>query len=194
MARPVVSIFAGSSTPSDPAIMVAAVELGTKLGKAGYDIVYGAGTQGVMGAVAKAAQAAGATVTALFLQKYAHEEQLPGAIMVPVKDEQDRFDKLSTLGSPVAFFMLPGGPGALREALQGLEKAVYEDGPPVVLVKVGPYLDGIRDYFDHAVAAGLIKASKKDKLKLWSVDRDLAEVLPLGDNPPQTKGFIAKTP
>jgi cytokinin riboside 5'-monophosphate phosphoribohydrolase len=174
-ARPSVSIFAGSSLPKDPVIMEAATQLGRKLGEAGYDVVYGGGTQGVMGEVARAAQAAGAAVTALCLEKYSYEEQLAGATIVPVRDEQDRFDKLSTLGNPVAFFVLPGGPGALREALQGLEKAVYENGPPVILVQAGAYLDGIKQYFDLALAGGLIKGDKKDKLRLWAVDRDIAE-------------------
>jgi uncharacterized protein (TIGR00730 family) len=193
MARPVISIFAGSSTPSDPRIMEAATALGKKLGEAGYDIVYGGGAQGVMGAVAKAALAAGAGVTALCLEKYAHEEQLPGAVCLPVRDEQHRFELLSTHGNPVAFFALPGGPGALREALQGLEKAVYEDGPPVVLVKVGGYLDGIKDYFDLAVGAGLIKASRQDKMRSWSVDGDVtAAISPSA--PTVAQGFSVKTP
>lgn len=177
--RPTVTVFAGSGTPNDPAIMNAARQLGATLGQAGYDIVYGGGDKGVMGETAQAAQEAGAHVTAIFPSIYAAEQQLPGAEVIHVATEQDRFQKLSTHNNPVAFFVLPGGPGALREAMQGLEKAVYEDGPPVILVQTGGYLDGIRHYFDHAVAAGFIKASKKDALKTWSATSDLSNVLPL---------------
>lgn len=177
--RPMISIFAGSSTPKDPAIMEAAALLGKKLGEAGFDLVYGAGTGGVMGAVAKAAQAAGAHVTAVVLHQYREEEQLPGATIVNVMTEQERFQILSTHRSPVAYFALPGGPGSLRETLQQLEKGVYEGNrAPVVLVQVGQYLDGIKQYFDAAIAAGLIKPDKKDRLKLWPATGDLAEVVP----------------
>ena len=177
--KPVVAIFAGSSTPRDPAIMEAAALLGKKLGEAGFDLVYGAGTGGVMGAVAKAAQAAGAHVTAVVVHQYRDEEQLPGATLVNVMAEQERFDILSTYRSTVAFFALPGGPGSLRETLQQLEKGVYEGSPaPVILVQVGRYMDGIKQYFDEAIAAGLIKPDKKDKLKLWPATGRLADVIP----------------
>ncbi|TAL37159.1 MAG: hypothetical protein EPN97_05700 [Alphaproteobacteria bacterium] len=177
--RPIVAIFAGSSTPKDPAIMEAATLLGKKLGEAGFDLVYGAGTGGVMGAVAKAAQAAGAHVTAVVLHQYRDEEQLPGATVINVMTEQERFHILSTHRSPLAYFALPGGPGSLRETLQQLEKGVYEGNTaPVVLVQVGQYLDGIKQYFDAAIAAGLIKPDKKDRLKLWPATGDLADVVP----------------
>ena len=174
--RQQICIFAGSGTPSDPAIMAAAQKLGTQLGEGGYDLVYGGGTGGVMGAVAQAACAAGADVTAVTLEKYSHETQIDGAKVHTVVTEAERF-KYFSASAPAAYFVLPGGPGSLREALQGLEEAVYGTGAPVILVKVGAYLDGIKQYFDLAVAAGMIKADKKDCLKIWSVDKGLDTVL-----------------
>lgn len=168
--KPVVAIFAGSSTPQDAKITAAAKDLGTKLGLAGYDITYGGGLQGVMGEVAKAAAAAGAKVTAVVLARYAHEEQLPGATMIPVETEQERFKTMTTLNAPLGFFALPGGPGTMREVMQGLELAVYDGGPPVILVKVGAYLDGLKATFDTAVAGGLIKPAQAGKLQLWSLE------------------------
>jgi len=182
MSRPVVALFAGSSTPKDPVVMAAAEALGTALGRQGFDLIYGAGTQGVMGAVAKAAAAAGSHVTAVVLEKYAHEEQIAGSTLIAVKTEQERFALLSSHGNPVACLVMPGGPGSVREALQGLEKAVYENGAPVVLVEAGPYLDGIRQYFNHAVAAGMIRADRADKLRSIAPDGDLRALLGLGQN------------
>jgi uncharacterized protein (TIGR00730 family) len=177
--KPIITIFAGSSTPKDPAILEAAVQLGRKLGEAGFDIIYGGGSNGVMGAVAKAAQAAGSHITAVVLHQYRDEEQLPGAEQIPVMTEQERFHLLSTHRSPAAYFALPGGPGSVREMLQQLEKCVYEGvTSPIVLVQVGAYLDGIQQYFDAAITAGLVKPDKKDRLKLWPVSGDLAEVIP----------------
>jgi len=177
MTRPVVALFAGSSTPRDPAVMAAAQVLGRALGAQGFDLNYGAGTQGVMGAVAEAAAQAGSRVTAVVLEKYAHEAQLPGASLLHAVTEQERFHLLSTHNNPLACLVMPGGPGALREALQGLEKAVYENGPPVVLVEAGPYLDGIAHYFNNAVAGGLIRADRAGKLKTLAPGADLRQVL-----------------
>lgn len=177
MSRPVIALFAGSSTPKDPAIMAAAEKLGRMLGAQGFDLIYGAGTQGVMGAVAKAAAAAGSHITAVVLDKYAHEEQIAGATLIKVVSEQERFALLSSHGNPVASLVMPGGPGALREALQGLEKAVYENGAPVVLVDIGNYLSGIRQYFAEAVAGGLIREDRAGKLLSMPPDGDLKALL-----------------
>lgn len=177
--RPKITVFAGSGTPQDSQILLAAETLGQRLGEAGYDLIYGGGTMGVMGAVAAAAQKAGAQVTAVTLQKYAQEPQLDKAEVFVVEDESARFKLLTTHGNPVAFFVLPGGPGSLREALQGLEMAVYENGPPVILVQVDDYLDGISHYFNRAVESGLIKKGKEHCLKLWSPQKALPDFLDL---------------
>jgi predicted Rossmann-fold nucleotide-binding protein len=141
-----------------------------------------------MGAVAEAAQAAGANVTAVTIEKYAHEPQLGGVKIIPVKTEAARFNSFLA-EQPVALFVLPGGPGSLREAMQGLENAIYENGPPVILVKVGQYLKGIKQYFNQAVLGGMVKAEKKDCLKVWTVGTPLKNVVqgsPAATSPPPT--------
>ncbi len=170
---PTVGIFAGSKNPTDPAILLAATQLGRKLAEAGYDIVYGGGTQGVMGAVARSALAAGGKVTAVVLEKYKDENQFEGANTLFVKTEQERFVALTTYNNPVASFAMPGSAGSMREVFQALESAIYENGPPVVLVQVGKYQDGLKEAFDLSVAAGMTKADKQDRLRLWPVTAPL---------------------
>lgn len=191
---PTVSIFAGSKTPTDPAIIDAAKTLGHKLAIAGYGIVYGGGTQGVMGAVAGAAIAAGGKVTAVVLEQHKHETQFEKADIITVDTEQDRFKALVSHDNPVAGFALPGSAGTIREAMQGLELAVYENGAPVILVQVGSYMDGLKEAFDHSVAAGLTRPEKQDKLKLWPVSGDLSDVLPPSAPPSGGGAALKKTP
>ena len=74
--------------------------------------------QDAVRAIAKAALEAGAEVTAVVLKKYDYEEQLPGAKLIFVETEQERFKELTTLNNPVACFALPGGAGTLREVMQ----------------------------------------------------------------------------
>ncbi len=193
--RPVVCLFAGSSTPKDPVILQAAQTLGTALGAQGFDLIYGAGTQGVMGAVAQAAAKAGSNITAVVFQKYAHEEQIPGATLIPVDTEQERFAAFMAAKNLVACLALPGGPGSLREALQGLEAAVYEDAAPLILVEAGPYLDGIKHYFAHAVEGGLIRPDRQAKLKTMAPDADLRQILAApASQAPQPQTGTKKTP
>lgn len=175
--RPMICAFAGSATPTDSRIIASARDLGAALGAEGFDLVYGGGKNGVMGAVACAALAAGARVSIIVPKMYEDWEHPPGVPVTVVETEADRFTAMAVQSNPVALFALPGGPGALREVMQGLERAIYEDGPPVVLAKTGDYLDGIRHYFDHAVSAGLIKASKAHCLKDWQPGQPIRSVL-----------------
>ncbi len=164
-----VTLFAASKLPRGATIAAAAEELGQKLAIAGFDINYGGGTGGLMGKAAGAAADAGGRINAFVLERYADEEQIPGANIVRINTEQERFSLMSTYQKPVAMIVLPGGPGALREALQALEAAVYDQGPPVILIKVGSFLNGIKDFFEQAVGEGLVREEHKDKLKLLTV-------------------------
>lgn len=177
---PTVAVFAGSKTPTDPEILKAATVLGRKLAEAGYEISYGGGIQGVMGAVARAALAAGGKVNSVMLEKYADEPQFPGANVIHVKTEQERFQVLMSYNNPVLSFAMPGSVSTMREVFQALEAAIYENGNPVVLVQTGSvkYPDGLKDAFDLSILAGLTKGDKADKLKIWPATGDLAEVLP----------------
>ncbi len=176
MTKPKICVFAGATMPTDPAIVDAARQLGALIGQGGYDLMYGGGMTGVMGAVSQAAQQAGAGIVAITLRQYAHKPQLPGAQVTVVETELERYH-LFRREEPCAKFVLPGGPGSLREALQGLETAVYEDGPPVILVQVGGYLDGIKLYYERALTAGLIATPRKDCLRVWMPGDALGTVL-----------------
>jgi len=57
-----VCVFCGSSPGNDPAYLAAARATGTELARRGLTLVYGAGSVGLMGAVADAALAAGGSV------------------------------------------------------------------------------------------------------------------------------------
>jgi hypothetical protein len=51
-----------------------------------------------------------------------------------------------------------------------------------VLVEAGPYLDGVRQYFNHAVAAGMIRSDRAHKLLGMKPDGDLRQLFGLGQN------------
>ena len=57
-----VAVFCGSRPGADPAFLAAARALGAGLARAGIRLVYGGGKNGMMGAMADAALAAGGTV------------------------------------------------------------------------------------------------------------------------------------
>ena len=71
MANPSIAVFCGASFGNDPKFAEAARAIGAGLAEMGATLVYGGGTPGLMGEVAKAAQAGGAPIQGIipaFLQ------------------------------------------------------------------------------------------------------------------------------
>lgn len=175
--KPVMCVMAGSSDPADPLIKHIAEILGQRIGAEGYDIIYGGGTSGVMGCVATSARDAGANVRAITLEKYSHEPQIVGANISVVTTEAERFAAFAATENLAAFIALPGGPGSIREVMQALELAVYENGAPVILAQTADYLDGIEHYFQRALEAGMIKPEKANCLRTWNPHLTLVQII-----------------
>jgi hypothetical protein len=182
--KPRLSVFAAAAMPRDLEIISAAEALGWTIGFGGYDVIVG-GAIGLMGVVARAAQSHGSHVTIVNLVQYQHEEQLPGATTVFVENEAARFAVMAMDSKPERLFVLPGGPGTLVEGMSAIFKAVYESGPPVVLVKVKDYLDGITHYFNRAVQAGMIKSERAHVLQEWKYGDGIYPGVPLKTQPPK---------
>lgn len=174
MSYKTVAIFAGSSLPQDDALVTAAETLGAALAQAGFTINYGAGLNGLMGIVAQAALAAGGPVNAFVLERYVTQEQLAGATLLSQKTVFEHYLGMATHQEPRALLMLPGGAGALREAMLGLEAAIYDNGPPVILIRIGRYMDGLMDWFSEALKNGLIGPQHKDRLLCLDVAETMA--------------------
>ena len=62
-----ICVFCGSSYGNDPAFRDAARTIGTGIAKAGWSMVFGGGGNGLMGDVARAAQAGGAAVQGIII-------------------------------------------------------------------------------------------------------------------------------
>jgi uncharacterized protein (TIGR00730 family) len=173
MTKNAIVLFAGSSLSNDPLLAETAAALGKAVATAGYELLYGAGNKGLMGLAAQSALDHGGSVTGIVMKRYADETQPAGARLLPVDSEQERFD-LFRAAKPALYVALPGGPGTMREVLQAVEAAVYEGDAPVVLIKAGNYMDGLKSFFDQSVAAGLIRSEHAGALQLLDVPQAMA--------------------
>lgn len=165
--KKLITLFAGSSLGNDDTIARSADALGKAIGQEGFDLIYGGGTGGIMGRCAQVAQDNGARIIAVPTLKYSHEPQLPNATVKIAETDAERFNIMVKKLAPVAIFALPGGPGTLRESLQGLEDGIYNDGAPLIISTETNHLRGIQDYFQASVQTGLIPAERASKLREW---------------------------
>lgn len=191
--KPIVAVFANAKEPKERfygkrRIRRAAELLGQKLGEAGYDVLYGGGSMGVMGWVTNMAHNFGSQIYSLVMKRFAGDKEATPAIILdnesvneyqrmPKFCHPNQTEKGAELGlkDPEAFFVLPGGSGTMRELTQAIEEIAYNNGPPVIVVKVGRWNRGIIKDFDRAVKAGAIKKECYGKVRIWNPKKPLSK-------------------
>ncbi|MEU9923034.1 TIGR00730 family Rossman fold protein [Streptomyces griseoluteus] len=133
-----VCVFCGFSPGVGPRYLEAAGQLGARLGRRGHRLIYGAGTGGLMGAVAAGAAAEGGSIVGLipdFLRVREQADELPGQRLILTGDLLER--KRRMIEEADGFIALPGGYGTLDEVLEVISmKALGILSAPLVLLNV----------------------------------------------------------
>ena len=170
-----VCVFCGSSDAADPAYLQAAAELGQALAAAGLRLVYGGGGVGLMGACARAAQAAGGEVLGVIPGFLVGREKAPESIEhVVVANMHER--KMLMFQSAEAFVVLPGGVGTLEEVVELLSwRRLDLHAKPIVFYNPDGFWRPLFDLFQHTVDARLTPARFMDA---WSAVERIDEIVP----------------
>lgn len=175
-ARPFrVTVYASSSERIDPSWSAIAEDLGDRIGRRGWDLVWGGGRFGLMGAVSRAARAAGGRTIGVILQQFVdknvHCEQAHE--MATVHDMRTRKRGLDEAGD--AFVALPGGLGTLEELLEMLSfKQLGLHDKPIVVLNSRGYWQPLLDMLDRGFAQGFIQSHFRG---LWTVAATPAEAI-----------------
>ena len=176
MTRPLrVTVYASSSERIDARWFAVAEDLGTRIARAGWDLVWGGGRYGLMGACSRAARAAGGRTLGVILQQFvdknvhctdAHE-------MATVGDMRSRKRGLDESGD--AFVALPGGLGTLEELLEVMSfKQLGLHGKPIVVLDADGYWRPLLDMLERGFELGFIQPHFRG---LWTVAATAAEAV-----------------
>lgn len=137
-----VTVFCGSAPGFDPVYLETARATGRAIAERGFDLVYGGGHVGLMGAVADAAIRAGAHVTGVIPKALQAREAVHEDLSELVVVESMHQRKLIMSERSDAFLALPGGPGTLEELTEQwtwAQLGIHEK--PVGLLNVQGYFD-----------------------------------------------------
>lgn len=132
-----VCVYCGSGKGNNPAYAAAARDLGTELAKAGIGLVYGGGSLGLMGEVAKSTLKAGGYVTGIIPTFLSEKEKMLRDVneLIVVDDMHQR--KMMMFEKADAFVALPGGMGTLEELVEQLTWAqLGQHTKPIVLANI----------------------------------------------------------
>jgi len=153
-------VYCGSRAGNDPAYGAAATELGEAIARTGMRLVYGAGDVGLMGAVARAAQAGGARTFGVIPTHLMRMEVGKADLGTFVITETMHERKKVMFMNADAIVVLPGGAGSLDEFFEVLTwRQLGLHDKPVFLLDTNGYWAPLRSLLDHVVAQGFADAS-----------------------------------
>ncbi len=170
-----VTVYASSSNGLAAEYYAAAARLGTMLGRAGLEIVYGGGGVGLMGAMADTALAEGAHVHGVipgFLNTVEHGHQNLPRLDV-VADMRERKQRM--IENSDAVIALPGGSGTLEELFEVITlKRLGQFLGPIILLNTRAYYERLDVFMANAVNERFMSGRH---LQMWSLVDEPEQVL-----------------
>ena len=152
-------VYCGSGAGRNPAYMAAARTLGTAMAGAGIGLVYGGGSLGLMGEVARSVLEAGGHVTGIIPEFLASRERMLTEVndLVVTADMHER--KMTMFARSSGFVALPGGLGTLEELAEISTWAqLGQHFKPIILCNIEGYWDPLVTLLDHMRAEKFIRA------------------------------------
>ncbi len=153
-----VTVYASSSERIAPAFLPIAEELGRRIAACGWDLVWGGGRFGLMGAVSRGARAAGGRTIGVILQQFIDKNVHCDAAheMSSVTDMRLRKRGLDESGD--AFVALPGGLGTMEELLEVLSfRQLGLHQKPIVILDALGYWQPLLQMLEHGFHGGFIQ-------------------------------------
>ena len=193
MATPLRSlcVFCGSSPGARPDYVQAAEGLGRLLAQRNIELVFGGGSVGMMGAVARSTLAAGGRATGVIPRALLRKEiaQTGLSHMHVVESMHERKALMAKLSD--GFVALPGGFGTLEEFFEVLTWAQLGfHRKPVALLDVAGFYAPMITLLEHMSTEGFVRPSQ---LRLVMTETNAEKLLARIENyeAPETEHWIA---
>ena len=173
-----ICVFCGSSMGFDPIYREKAVELAHVLADNGCELLYGAGSVGLMRVIADEMMKRGCKVTGTITKHlsdmHVGHEGIDEMIIVDSMAERKKY--LEDLAD--GFIAMPGGIGTLDEFFEVYvlsQLRVFDK--PVALFNANGYYDGIVQFIDHIAQEGFMRKEHAENLIVSSDPKELLEMM-----------------
>ncbi|MCC6777500.1 MAG: TIGR00730 family Rossman fold protein [Hyphomicrobiales bacterium] len=153
-----VCVYCASGPGTNPAFMEAARQLGRILAESNIRLVYGAGSVGLMGAIAESVLDNGGTVTGIIPEFLVNREHMLVRIQerIVTRDMHER--KRLMFERADAFVALPGGIGTLEELVEQLTWAqLGRHKKPILVLNIEGFWDPLRALIAHMESLKFIR-------------------------------------
>jgi len=152
-----ICVYCGSNAGRAQDYTEAAITLGREIAAAGAGLVYGGGSIGLMGIVARSAMEAGAPVTGVIPGFLRDREVMLKEVteLIVTDDMHDR--KQAMFDRADAFVTLPGGIGTLEEVIEVATWAQLDQhAKPIVMVNTAGFWNPLKDQFRRMAHDGFL--------------------------------------
>ena len=173
-----ITVYCGAAAGNDPAFAEAARELGAWMAGHGHDLVYGAGSTGLMGTVARAVLDGGGQAVGVIPEFLVHVEP-PVADLTELHVVHTMFERKNLMiDFGDAFVALPGGSGTLEEISEIFSrlKLGYLSAP-CILLNVHGFYDPLAAMLDRMVAEGLFPQGARDLVSFPATVEEAAALI-----------------
>jgi uncharacterized protein (TIGR00730 family) len=169
------AVYCGSSDKCEERYLAEAERVGRVLAEAGIRIVYGGGSDGLMGRVADAGMRAGGGVTGIIPRFMVEVEWAHSGLndLRIVKDMHAR--KQLILSESDAVVALPGGCGTLEELLEAITwKQLGLFAGPIVIVNHEGFYTPVLEMLERCIQGKFMNPDHED---IWCVAASADEIL-----------------
>ncbi|MBX6425237.1 MAG: TIGR00730 family Rossman fold protein [Variibacter sp.] len=153
-----VCVYCGSGPGANPAFVEAARRFGRILAENGVGLVYGGGSLGLMGAIAKSVLEHGGRVTGIIPEFLTDREKAltQAQELIITRDMHER--KRTMFERADAFVALPGGIGTLEELVEQMTwSQLGRHRKPILIANVEGFWDPLCVLLDHMTEQGFIR-------------------------------------
>jgi len=169
-----ICVYCGSGPGKNPAFVAAAREFGKILAENNIELVYGGGSIGLMGELAKSVLQHGGKVTGIIPEFLIERERMlqQAQELVITKDMHER--KRIMFERSDAFVALPGGAGTLEELVEQLTWAqLGQHKKPILAANIEGFWDPLCALLEHMQALEFIRPGLAVKLLVAETVEDI---------------------
>lgn len=176
-----ICVYCGSQSGTDLQFANAAIELGRIMALHKIRLVYGAGTRGLMGEIAKSVHENGGEVTGIIPEfllqtEAAHKPELYCDKVIVTANMHERKQKMFELSD--AFIAMPGGIGTLEELVEIMTWAqLARHEKPISLLNINEFWDPLINLLDHMGECGFLHSAARIRPVIMTRPAELETLL-----------------
>lgn len=173
-----IALYCGSRPGHDPIYRESAIQLAEQIAAAGFGIVYGGASIGLMGQVADTVNQAGGETVGV-IPEFMLDYEIAHSNLTELHIVQSMHERKAMMADRAsAFIALPGGLGTFEEILEiATWSQLDRHQKPMMLYNVNGFYNHLIGQLDHATETGFLPQHHRDKLLVCNELEQVFEII-----------------